>query len=202
MSHKYRVSIGRESPRPASRGITTQLEPRRISRDPSSRKSDFCGKNSGFAARREMPAFLYSRQGISSPANAEGIPEYFLCAYKSMWLPGIRQKGAAGLSADIPARQVWPHGQTFPKSAARLAANRMVHPPARRCAATAFFRREKGSKTRRSPAANGMRPAAPPTPPNRWSKTPSSSCSRGAQISFFPLTSAAVRSRRRPAYLQ
>ena len=52
-----------------------------------------------------MPAFLYSRQGISSPANAEGIPEHFLCAYKRGWLPGIRQKGAAGLSADTPARQ-------------------------------------------------------------------------------------------------
>ena len=105
MSHKYRVSIGRESPRPASRGITTQLEPRRISRDHSGRKSNFCGKNSGFAARREMPAFLYSRQGISSPANAEGIPEHFFHARKSRWLPGIRQKGAADLSADIPARQ-------------------------------------------------------------------------------------------------
>ena len=32
MSHKYRVSIGRESSRPASRGITTQLEPRRRNR--------------------------------------------------------------------------------------------------------------------------------------------------------------------------
>ena len=105
MSHKYRVSIGRESPRPASRGITTQLEPRRISRDHSGRKSNFCGKNSGFAARREMPAFLYSRQGISFPANAEGIPEHFFHARKSRWLPGIRQKGAADLSADIPARQ-------------------------------------------------------------------------------------------------
>ena len=84
---------------------------------------------------------------------------------------------------------VWPRGQK-------------LHPFTRVTAATAFFRREKGSKTRRSPAANGMRPAAPPTPPNRWSKTPSSSCSRGAQISFFPLTSAWVHSRRRPAYLQ
>ena len=114
-----------------------------------------------------MPAFLYSRQGISSPANAEGIPEHFLCAYKRGWLPGIRQKGAAGLSADIPARQVWPHGQTFPKPAARLAANRMVHPLARRRAATAFFRREKGSKTRRSPAPNGLRLTVSPTAPNR-----------------------------------
>ncbi len=114
MSHKYRAAIGRESPRPASRGITTQLEPRRVSRDPSGGKSNFCGKNSGFAACREMPAFLYSRQGISSPANAEGIPEYFLCAYKSMWLPGIRQKGAAGLSADTPARQVCGAAKPFP----------------------------------------------------------------------------------------
>ena len=32
MSHKYRAAIGRESPRPASRGITTQLEPRRRNR--------------------------------------------------------------------------------------------------------------------------------------------------------------------------
>ena len=34
-----------------------------------------------------------------------------LFAYKSMWLPGIRQKGAAGSSADIPAYTcgaVWP----------------------------------------------------------------------------------------------
>ena len=72
MSHKYRVSIGRESSRPASRGITTQLEPRRISRDPSGGKSVFC--------------LLFH-------------------ARKSRWLPGIRQKGAADLSADIPARQ-------------------------------------------------------------------------------------------------
>ena len=32
MSHKYRAAIGRESSRPASRGITTQLEPRRRNR--------------------------------------------------------------------------------------------------------------------------------------------------------------------------
>ena len=32
MSHKYRVSIGRESPRPASRRTTTQAEPRRRNR--------------------------------------------------------------------------------------------------------------------------------------------------------------------------
>ena len=181
-----------------------------------------------------MPAFLYSRQGISSPANAEGIPEHFFHARKSRWPAGDKSPAGrnprrpnAGLRfgkrsasetgfflaryrAENRCRLIGRHtctaslrrSQTFPKSAARLAANRMVHPPARRCAATAFFRREKGSKTRRSPAANGMRPAAPPTPPNRWSKTPSSSCSRGAQISFFPLTSAAVHSRRRPAYLQ
>ena len=69
MSHKYRAAIGRESSRPASRGITTQLEPRRISRDPSSRKSNFC---------------------------------ILLFAYKSMWLPGIRQEDAADSSAAKP----------------------------------------------------------------------------------------------------
>ena len=54
-----------------------------------------------------------------------------------------------------------------PKPAARLAANRIVHPLARRRAATAFFRREKGSKTRRSPAPNGLRLTVSPTAPNR-----------------------------------
>ena len=81
MSHKYRAAIGRESPRPASRGITTQLEPRRVSRDPSGGKSNFC---------------------------------ILLFAYKSMWLPGIRQKGAAGLSADTPARQACGAAKPFP----------------------------------------------------------------------------------------
>ena len=171
MSHKYRAAIGRESPRPASRRFTHQLEPRCASRAPSFRKSNFCGKNSGFAACREMPAFLYSRQGISSPANAEGIPEYFLCAYKSMWLPGIRQKGAAGLSADTPARQVWPRGQN-------------QHPLTRVPAAMYFGQGAKVHKAPSSPAANGMRPAAPPTPPNRLSEIPSSSCGRRAQAVF------------------
>ena len=160
MSHKYRVSIGRESPRPASRGITTQLEPRRISRDHSGRKSNFCGKNSGFAARREMPAFLYSRQGISFPANAEGIPEHFFHARKSRWLPGIRQKGAADLSADIPARQAC--------GAAMFST--ILH--GCRAAPPFGLSPKRGQKRFCSPAANGMRPAAHPTPPNRLSKSP------------------------------
>ena len=92
-----------------------------------------------------------------------------------------RTKGAGCLASgkgQLPAyRQTYLHGKYAaqpnpPKPAARLAANRIVHPLARRRAATAFFRREKGSKTRRSPAANGMRPAAPPTPPNRLSESP------------------------------
>ena len=118
-----------------------------------------------------MPAFLYSRQGISSPANAEGIPEHFFHARKSRWLPGIRQKGAADLSADIPARQVcgtappppsgtvWPRGQN-------------QHPLTRVPAAMYFGQGAKVHKAPSSPAASGMRPAAPPTPPNRLSESP------------------------------
>ena len=49
---------------------------------------------------------------------------------------------------------VWPRGQK-------------LHPFTRVTAATAFFRREKGSKTRRSPAPNGLRLTASPTAPNR-----------------------------------
>ena len=150
MSHKYRVSIGSESPRPASRGITTQLEPRRISRDHSSRKSNFCGKNSGFAARREMPAFLYSRQGISSPANAEGIPEHFLCAYKRGWLPGIRQEDAADSSVAKP----------FPS----MRRSHVQHNTARVPRRTPFWPKpQKGAKTLFPvhPAASINEPPAP-----------------------------------------
>ena len=141
MSHKYRAAIGRESPRPASRRFTHQLEPRCASRAPSCRKSNFCGKNSGFAACREMPAFLYSRQGISSPANAEGIPEHFFHARKSRWPAGDKSPAGrnprrpnAGLRfgkrsasetgfflAGYPARGYcqWFGSQTFPKYAAQ-----------------------------------------------------------------------------------
>ena len=49
---------------------------------------------------------------------------------------------------------VWPRGQK-------------LHPFTRVTAATAFFRREKGSKTRCSPAPNGLRLTASPTAPNR-----------------------------------
>ena len=172
MSHKYRATIGRESPRPASRGITTQLEPRRVSRDPSGGKSNFCGKNSGFAACREMPAFLYSRQGISSPANAEGIPEHFLCAYKSMW--------PAGYPAKDSCRLIGRH------TLAQVCGAAMFSTILHGCRAAPPFglSPKRGQKRFCSPAASGMRPAAHPTPPNRLSEAPSSSCSRRAQISF------------------
>ena len=56
---------------------------------------------------------------------------------------------------------------------------------------TGWFRREKGSKTRRCPAASGMRPAAPPTPPNRLSESPFLLMRPACARRFFPLTPAA-----------
>ena len=99
MSHKYRAAIGRESLRPASRGIFAQLEPRRRNllrgkfRLPRAHRwegSNFCGKDPGFAACREMPASLLAGKGF--------LPRE--CRRHSGWLPGIRQKGAADSSAD------------------------------------------------------------------------------------------------------
>ena len=99
-----------------------------------------------------------------------------------------------GAGCRIPGKRilsmVWQSNP--PKPAARLAANGMVHPLARRRAATAFFRREKGSKTRRSPAASGMRPAAPPTPPNRLSKSPFLLMQPACASRLSPLTPAAA----------
>ena len=149
MSHKYRAAIGRESPRPASRRFTHQLEPRCASRAPSCRKSNFCGKNSGFAACREMPAFLYSRQGISSPANAEGIPEHFLCAYKRGWLPGIRQEDAADSSVAKP----------FPS----MRRSHVQHNTARVPRRTPFWPKpQKGAKTLLFPGAKRATPYGVP----------------------------------------
>ena len=70
MSHKYRAAIGRESPRPASRGIWRKLNrgveiADRLFRLPREHRRD----NSAFCR--------------------------LLCANKRRWLPGIRQKGAA-----------------------------------------------------------------------------------------------------------
>ena len=197
MSHKYRAAIGRESSRPASRGITTQLEPRRISRDHSSRKSNFCGKNSGFAACREMPAFLYSRQGISSPANAEGIPEHFLCAYKRGWLPGIRQEDAADSSAAKP----------FPS----MRRSHVQHNTARVPRRTPFWPKpQKGAKALfpGHPAALMNEPPAPHRERQVAAKGGMlQTRSRPQSCGFRPPVLAAAASwstmfRRRPAYLQ
>ena len=183
MSHKYRAAIGRESPRPVSRRFTRQLEPRRVSRDYSGEKSVFCllfhARKSRWPAGDKSPAGRNPRRpnaGLRFGKRSASETGFFLARYRAE--NRCRLIGRHTCTASMR------RSQTFPKSAARLAANRMVHPPARRRAATAFFRREKGSKTRRSPAASGMRPAAPPTPPNRWSESPSSSCGRRAQISF------------------
>ena len=67
---------------------------------------------------------------------------------------------------------VWPRGQK-------------LHPFTRVTAATAFFRREKGSKTRCSPAPNGLRLTASPTAPNRLGETRFSSCRLTAEGAFL-----------------
>ena len=74
MSHKYRAAIGHESRRPASRGIWLKL-------------------NRGVEIARGN---FTCREMASGKSNFCIL----LFAYKSMWLPGIRQKGAAGSSAD------------------------------------------------------------------------------------------------------
>ena len=65
-----------------------------------------------------------------------------LFADKRTWLPGIGQRGCCRLSADIFSQilgVVWPRGQN-------------QRPFVQAAAATTFFRREKGGKTRCSPA--------------------------------------------------
>ena len=84
-----------------------------------------------------------------------------LFADKRTWLPGIGQRGCCRLSADIFSQilgVVWPRGQN-------------QRPCVQAAAATTFFRREKGGKTRCSPAPNGLRLTAPPTAPNGLSKS-------------------------------
>ena len=81
MSHKYRAAIGRESPRPASRGIIAYPKPRRRN----------CRRAISLAASTWVGNSAFCR---------------LLCANKRRWLPGIRQKGAVDSSADIPDMRV------------------------------------------------------------------------------------------------
>ena len=133
MSHKYRAAIGRESPRPASRGIWRKLNrgveiADRLFRLPREHRRD----NSAFCR--------------------------LLCANKRRWLPGIRQKGAAANrqtnfctsmrrnnlphnNTRVPRRSAfWPKPQKAPKTLFPL------HPAA---------------STNESPAPHRVRQAAP-----------------------------------------
>ena len=115
MSHKYRAAIGRESPRPASRGIWRKLNrgveiADRLFRLPREHRRD----NSAFCR--------------------------LLCANKRRWLPGIRQKGAAANrqtnfctsmrrnnlphnNTRVPRRSAfWPKPQKAPKTLFNLPA--------------------------------------------------------------------------------
>ena len=81
MPHKYRAAIGRESLRPASRGIIAYPKPRRRN----------CRRAISLAASTWVGNSAFCR---------------LLCANKRRWLPGIRQKGAVDSSADIPDMRV------------------------------------------------------------------------------------------------
>ena len=116
-----------------------------------------------------------------------------LFAYKSMWPPGIGQKGAVDSSADIPVPtacgEVWPHG-------------RMQHPFAWVPAATSFDQGVKGRKTPFSPAPSEKYLRHFSTAPNQLGENPfllmQAECER-----FVPTLTpvAGLSFRRRPAGL-
>ena len=188
MSHKYRAAIGRESPRPASRRFTRQLEPRRVAAIcPSSRKSDFCGKNSGFAARREMPAFLYSRQGISSPRMPKAFRSTSCAPTKGLaaWHQAkgrCRLIGRHTCTANLAARpKPAPYSRGCPRPCTLARAPKVQKRPVpRRQTGCALRHPDAAESVERNPFLP-MRPACA----NRLS----------------PLTPAAVHSRRWPPVL-
>ena len=155
MSHKYRAAIGRESPRPASREITTQLEPRRRNRlrfrlpRPLKREKRF------------FAPFVRLQKGLAAGYPARGYCQWF-----------------GSQTTPPPSGTVWPRGQN-------------QHPFTRVPAAMYFGQGAKVHKTPSSPAASGMRPVAPPTPPNRLSKSPFLLMQPACASRLSPLTPAA-----------
>ena len=126
-----------------------------------------CGRTRKPEASRRFAA--HANRGVEIACdfvcreNTSGKSNFcvLLFADKRTWLPGIGQRGCCRLSADIFSQilgVVWPRGQN-------------QRPFVQAAAATTFFRREKGGKTRCSPAPNGLRLTAPPTAPNGLSKS-------------------------------
>ena len=98
MPHKYRALIGRQSPRPASRGIIAQFEPRRrncrraisLAATKQVGQKRFLQEKSRFRGLPRNAGHPFGRQGISSSVNAAGIPVGCLESGKKV-LPTHRQ---------------------------------------------------------------------------------------------------------------
>ena len=140
MSHKYRALIGRQSPRPASRGIIAPLKPRRrncrraisLAATKQVGQKRFLREKSRFRGLPRNAGHPFGRQGISSSVNAAGIPV------------GCRASG----------RKMLPiHRQTYPHTLATKFGRKgdcASHTRVR--AATSFDQGVKGRKTPFSPA--------------------------------------------------
>ena len=109
MSHKYRAAIGRESPRPASREITTQLEPRRRNR------LRFRLPRPHKQRKRFFAPFVRLQKGLAAGYPARGYCQWF-----------------GSQTTPPPSGTVWPRGQNQPPFTRVPAAMRPcpVHPAA------------------------------------------------------------------------
>ena len=98
MPHKYRAAIGRESLRPASRGIIAYPKPRRrncrraisLAATKQVGQKRFLREKSRFRGLPRNAGQPFGRQGISSPVNAAGIPVGCRASGRKM-LPAHRQ---------------------------------------------------------------------------------------------------------------
>ena len=126
MFHKYRAAIGRESLRPASRGIFAYPEPRRrncrraisLAATKQVGQKRFLREKSRFRGPPRNAGHPFGRQGISSPVNAAGIPV-------GCQVFGKKALPVAGRHTCIHLQCIWPRVQ-------------MQHPPALAAAAMSF----------------------------------------------------------------
>ena len=133
MSHKYRATIGRESPRPASRGIIAYPKPRRrncrraisLAATKQVGQKRFLREKSRFCGEPQNAGHPFGRQGISSSVNAAGIPvgclgsgKRMLPAYRQTYLCArMRRNNFPHENTRVPRRSAfWPKPQKAPKT--------------------------------------------------------------------------------------
>ena len=167
MSHKYRAAIGRESRgRPA--GELPLNSNRGVSAATSQKALFACfftlEKAGGLPATSRQPEEILAGQTPACVSESVPLPK------PDFSLPGIRQKAAAGLSADIPAGKVCARGQNqhpltrvpaaigLPLPGAPKGAFKPAHfPAANRDAPAAPRRRRIGEQKPLPPHAAGVR---------------------------------------------